>query len=180
MWLFSLGTWSSQLPTGFLVSGGTHAPTPRAAAVGYRALTVCGGPSQGPSPSTCFAHSAESRLPLLAGRSTPTQHRPTDHLAVWVWALPLSLAATGGISCDFCAGGTKMFLFPPSPSLSRIPGVTLGGCPIRTSTDHWVLGPSPSLLAAVLRPSSAPQRQGIHRPLFLAFATSTPSLSRLL
>jgi hypothetical protein len=61
-----------------------------------------------------------------------------------------------------------MFLFPPSPSRSGIPGVTLGGCPIRTSTDHWVLGPSPSLLAAVLRPSSAPQRQGIHRPLFLA------------
>jgi hypothetical protein len=24
LWLFSLGTWSSQLPTGFLVSGGTH------------------------------------------------------------------------------------------------------------------------------------------------------------
>ena len=73
-----------------------------------------------------------------------------------------------------------MFLFPPSPSRSGIPGVTLGGCPIRTSTDHWVLGPSPSLLAAVLRPSSVPQRQGIHRPLFLAFALSAPSLSRLL
>jgi hypothetical protein len=111
------------------VSGGTHAPTPRAGPVGYRALTVCGGPSQGPSPSTCFAHSAESRLPLLAGRSTPTQHRPTGHLAVWVWALPRSLAATGGISFDFCAGGTKMFLFPPSPSLVRDPRGYPGGLP---------------------------------------------------
>ena len=73
-----------------------------------------------------------------------------------------------------------MFLFPPLPSRSGISRVTLRGCPIRTSTDQWVLGPSPSLLAAVLRPSSAPQRQGIHRPLYLAFALSAPSLLRLL
>ena len=141
------------------MSGGTHVSHLRAVSVVYRALTVSGGPSQGPSTRNCFSHWAEGRLPLPWDRTTPKQHRPSGHLAVLVWALPISLAATLGISFDFCAGGTKMFLFPPSPSLSRIPGVTLGGCPIRTSTDHWVLGPSPSLLAAVLRPSSAPQRQ---------------------
>jgi hypothetical protein len=119
-------------------------------------------------------------LPLLRDRTTPKQHRPISHLAVLVWAHPISLAATLGISFDFCAGGTKMFLFPPLPSRSGISRVTLRGCPIRTSTDQRVLGPSPSLLAAVLRPSSAPQRQGIHRPLSLAFALSAPSLLRLL
>jgi hypothetical protein len=74
-----------------------------------------------------------------------------------------------------------MFPFPPLPSPRReIPEVTPGGCPIRTSTDHWVLGPSPSLLAAVLRPSSAPQRQGIHRSLCLALGAHAPSLLRFL
>lgn len=155
-------------------------PQPRAVSVVYRALTVSGGPSQGPSTRYCFAHSVESRLPLLCGRTTPTRHRPTGHLAFSVWAHPISLAATLGISFDFCAGGTKMFLFPPSPSRSGISRVTWRGCPIRISTDQRVLGPSPSLLAAVLRPSSAPQRQGIHRPLSLAFALSAPSLLRLL
>ena len=162
------------------MSGGTHVSHPRAVSVVYRALTVSGGPSQGPSTKNCLSHSVESRSPLPRDRTTPKQHRPSGHLAVLVWAHPISLAATLGISFDFCAGGTKMFLFPPLPSRSGISRVTLRGCPIRTSTDQRVLGPSPSLLAAVLRPSSAPQRQGIHRPLSLAFALSAPSLLRLL
>jgi len=73
-----------------------------------------------------------------------------------------------------------MFPFPPLPSHKGIPRVSAGGCPIRTSTDQRVLGPSPSLLAAVLRPSSAPQRQGIHRLLSLTFHNSAPSLLRFL
>ena len=40
-----------------------------------------------------------------------------------VWALPRSLAATGGISVDFSAEGTEMFQFPCGPP-SR---VTLAG-----------------------------------------------------
>ena len=74
-----------------------------------------------------------------------------------------------------------MFPFPPLPSPRReIRAVTPGGCPIRTSTDHRVVGPSPSLLAAVLRPSSAPQRQGIHRLLCDALRANAPSLLRFL
>jgi hypothetical protein len=152
---------------------------PRAVLVGYRALTVSGGPSQGPSPKNCFAHSGKRCASFLGDRTTPTPYRPRSHLRGWVWALPVSLAATSGISIDFCAGGTKMFLFPPLPSRSGISRVTWRGCPIRTSTDQRVVGPSPSLLAAVLRPSSAPQRHGIHRPLSLALALDTPSLLRL-
>jgi hypothetical protein len=74
-----------------------------------------------------------------------------------------------------------MFPFPPLPSPRReILAVPPGGCPIRTSTDQRVVGPSPSLLAAVLRPSSAPQRQGIHRLLCDALRANAPSLLRFL
>ncbi len=45
--VFSLGAWSPQLPTGFLVSRGTHGQHPTSGgAVAYGALTPCGGPSQ--------------------------------------------------------------------------------------------------------------------------------------
>ena len=41
--VFSLGRWSSQLPTGFLVSRGTHAPDAQSQSpFAYRALTVSG------------------------------------------------------------------------------------------------------------------------------------------
>jgi hypothetical protein len=56
-------------------------------------------------------------------------------------------------------------LRPPRVWVVRLPA---RGFPIRTSAALRVVGPSPRLLAAVLRPSSAPQRQGIHRPLSLA------------
>ena len=49
--VFSLGTWSSQLPAGFLVSRGTQVKPPRVARTlrlrGFHPLSV--GPSQGPS-----------------------------------------------------------------------------------------------------------------------------------
>lgn len=62
LWFFSLGVWSPLLPTRFLVSGGTHAPFPRWSAVAYRALTVSGGPSQGPSPSGPFSALGAARI----------------------------------------------------------------------------------------------------------------------
>jgi hypothetical protein len=174
LWLFSLGAWSPPLPTRFLVSGGTRVPIPRCALVAYRALTVSGGPSQGPSAKSSLAHLVESRSPLPIGRSTPIPHRPTGHLAESVWALPVSLATTPGISRDFCAGGTKMFPFPPAPTLPGSAGRPRWGFPIRISAAHRVLGPSPQLLAAVPRPSSAPQRQGIHHPLSCACSLARP------
>jgi hypothetical protein len=155
------------------VSAGTHVTGPRAVPLGYRALTVCGGPSQGPSPRNCSAHSVRTGSRPLPVRSTPRRHWPTHHWVGVVWALPRSLAATRGISFDFCAGGTEMFPFPPWPP-RRVPRVRAAGCPIRTSTDQRVLGPSPSLLAAVLRPSSAPQRLGIHRLLSVTCRSARP------
>jgi hypothetical protein len=48
--VFSLGKWSSQLPTGFHVSRGTQDRRPdRACPFTYEAVTLFGGPFQGPS-----------------------------------------------------------------------------------------------------------------------------------
>ena len=85
-----------------------------------------------------------------------------------------------GISFDFCAPGTEMFPFPGLPPLKGCVGHPHAGFPIRTSADQRVLDPSPRLFAVVLRPSSASQRQGIHRLLLCAFVACAPSLVRLL
>ena len=55
--VFSLGPWSTQLPTGFLVSRGTQETGRRKAAFVYRALTVSGRPFQCRSTNRSLAHS---------------------------------------------------------------------------------------------------------------------------
>jgi hypothetical protein len=72
-----------------------------------------------------------------------------------------------------------MFPFPPAPpARKRVPRFPWGGCPIRRSADQRVQGPSPPLFAAVLRPSSALPRQGIHHPLSVPSRSRAPSLWR--
>jgi hypothetical protein len=53
-----------------------------------------------------------------------------------VWPLPLSLAATGGISSISFPLATKMFQFTRFASLAGYGGFSAVGCPIRTSRDH--------------------------------------------
>ena len=80
-------------------------------------------------------------------------HRPADHSATQVWAVPLSLATTQGI-LSFPAG-TKMFQFPafPPTGLWVQPVVLEVGCPpqagfpIRTSPDITPAHGSPRLIA---------------------------------
>ena len=84
---FSLGGWSPQLRARFLGSGATQEHRwPCLVAFAYRALTVCGPPFQGSS--TGFDTT-------VRGSYNPSR---TSRL---VWARPLSLAATRGISVDF-------------------------------------------------------------------------------
>jgi hypothetical protein len=83
--VFRLGGWSPQLPTGFLVSGGTPDP----AAVSSISLT-------GFSPSvTGLPMPFGYRLDWLMLSSTPEVFLPP------VWPPPRSLATTCGISFDF-------------------------------------------------------------------------------
>ena len=55
--VFSLGKWSSQVPTGFLVSRSTQEHRRRRDhSFAYEAVTLCGGPFQGPSAKAGFGN----------------------------------------------------------------------------------------------------------------------------
>ena len=88
--MLSLGGWSPQLPTRFLVSRGTQDADPR------QPLTATG------------------LSPALVGRSNPfafttgvccRSSNPTPSEKEMVWAPPASLATTTGISVDFFSSG---------------------------------------------------------------------------
>jgi hypothetical protein len=108
--VFSLGRWSSQIPTGFLVSRCTQEPPTVRLDFAYGAITLFGRPSQ--------AARLSLRCPSLVlpnqldGPTTRFLQRRQACIGT-VWAIPLSLATTSGIS-DLISfpEGTEMFQFP--------------------------------------------------------------------
>ena len=88
--MFSLAGWPPLLPTGFLVPRGTPAPAGAAPGFAYGAFTLSGRPSQRRS----------ARLPprLPAGPHPGALRAP-------VWAPPVPLAATPGITFVFSSSG---------------------------------------------------------------------------
>ena len=122
--VFSLGRWSSQLPTGFLVSRCTQEPLTVRLAFVYGAITLFGRPSQ--------AVRLSSRCPSLLLPKQPdgptTRYVQRRQACIHtVWATPRSLATTSGIS-DLISfpEGTEMFQFPSFATLGLCiqPGVT--------------------------------------------------------
>ena len=108
--VFSLGWWSTQIPTRFPVSRGTQVPPAPLLGFVYGALTLYDQAFQ------------PVLLPTRGSRyGGPTTPHGRSHT---VWAFPLSLAATQGI-ISF-PRGTKMFQFPrfPLPGLCVQPGVS--------------------------------------------------------
>ena len=88
--IFSLGGWSPQIPTGFHVSCGTQELA--------RLFNISG---TGLSPpmvrlSRRFSYVSKSTSPAL---------QPLASEEDQVWAIPLSLAATKGVSVDFLSSG---------------------------------------------------------------------------
>jgi hypothetical protein len=79
--VFSLGRWSSRLPTRFLVSRGTLDPSRSLCPFAYRAFTFCGPPFQ-------VVRLEQSLVTPCGWSVTPPKQ------ASMVWALPVSLAAT--------------------------------------------------------------------------------------
>ena len=86
--VFSLGRWSSQLPTGFHVSRGTLEHNLNLNNFTYRTFTFCGRPFQ--TFWLLFSF-------VCVMSATPAQ--------VLVWAYPPSLAATKGIEFSFFSSG---------------------------------------------------------------------------
>ena len=97
--VFSLGEWSPQFPTRLHVSRSTQ---------------------DAASSPVCFllrdSHTLWSRFPASShsnrfGNSTCAVLQPPN-ASTWVWAVPISLAATIGISVIYFPPGTEMVHFP--------------------------------------------------------------------
>ena len=120
--MFSLGRWSSRIPTGFHVSRGTWVCLPESPAdFAYRTVTFCGQPFQDCSAIRWFFNSPTE---LQLHPKTPLYPLCTtlaDLFMQKVWALPSSLAATGGIATLLSLPpGTKMVHFPGFASRSLL------------------------------------------------------------
>ena len=83
-----------------------------------------------------------------------------------VWALPRSLAATGGIVFTFSSCGYLDVSVPHVRSVHRTVAESLPpGCPIRKSTHHRIFAP-PRGLSQLITSFIASESQGIpHAPL---------------
>jgi hypothetical protein len=130
--VFSLGRWSSLLPTGFLVSRGTLDPIRSLCLFAYRVFTFCDSLSQ-------VLRLKQSFVTPCGWSATPKVQAPQ------VWALPFSLAATGGIVYSFSSSGYLDVSVPRVPSNQTMcsSGSTnplrLVGFPIRTPPDQSLL-----------------------------------------
>ena len=106
------------------------------------------GADFGYGPLTLY-RGAFQRLPLACATcNVPVLQPPRRVATPWVWALPRSLATTGGIINLFSLpAGTKMFQFPAlaSLALAGMPAIRQAGCPIRKSADQGLFAPTRSL-----------------------------------
>ena len=165
--VFSLGSWSTRIPAGFHVPRRTQVPHHEVRNISPTRL----------SRSTAGLPRPFRYVPVFSKLHGSSPCGPTTPLKA-VWAPPVSLAATSGIS-----GGSLLFLisFPELlrwfTSLSMAPAAYFiqlfrcmptrhTGYPIRLSGDHRMFAPTPgfSQLATAFLAFRLP---GIrHRPVF--------------
>ena len=136
-WLvFSLGSWSTQLQTGFLVPRPTQVPRHEVRRIPPTRLSRSLG---------CL--SRPFRYASLFSKLHGSSPRGPTTLLFAVWALPFSLAATRGISFDFFSRATQMVHFAqycPAALSSFARAVHISQCagyPIRLLADLGMLAP---------------------------------------
>ena len=159
--VLSLGGWCRLLRTGLLRPRPTQGTGSVRFGFAYGAVTLYGPPFQARSAASALP----SRPPFNPGRaSTPP-----------VWAGPLSLAATRGVTLVFLSSDywdvsvrrvRLHYLWMPRPRAA--------GCPIRTSADPWLLAP-PRGLSRPAASFLASGSQGILRAPSLACRRSAAS-----
>ena len=116
--VFSLGRWSSQLPTGFHVPRGTRVSCPdRAIAFVYRALTFCGAPSQMLRLTMTFVTARDLRNDLQHEPTTPCMKRLRAITHAWFRLFPVRSPLLGESLLLSFPAGTEMFHFPAFASL---------------------------------------------------------------
>ena len=102
--VLSLGRWSSQIPTGLLVPHGTQVPTMESSRFRVRGSHPLRRTFPDASATPAIGNSAPLRQKWPHGPTTPFQQRLPAYTER-VWARPRSLAATRGVSVDFCSFG---------------------------------------------------------------------------
>ena len=134
--VFSLAGWSRRIHTGLLVPRATQDTARPPDIFAHRPVTVCGGPFQG--------------LALNVRTATTRSYNPAEAGTPAVWALPRSLATTGGIIDLFSLpAGTKMFQFPAFASAIRRMTVLLtAGLSHSETRGSTAICASPRLIAA--------------------------------
>ena len=130
----------------------------------YRALTVCGGPFQGPS-ARDLGTITWSYNPAAALR----QRR--------FGLVPVRSPLLGESLLFSLPGGTKMFQFPPLASLHGRDTAEAVGCPIRKSAGQGLFAPNRGL-SQLITSFVASVSQGIHHAPFLTFFSSPRMLRR--
>ena len=154
-WVFSLGSWATLLPTGFRVSGGTHAhAAPALLTTGYGTLTRSGPLFQYGSPC--------QQLPG-DGSASPSPHRVQPRpssggsLVRWIGLGSSRFARRYYGNPLFSSGYVRCFSSPGS--LRRIHAAVCRlrqGLPHSDSAGSPVASTSPARFVAWPRPSSAP------------------------
>ena len=136
--VFSLGGWCRRFQTGFLRPRPTQDTATAALAFGYAAFTPCGRVFQPCSPG--------NSLPISLS------FNPDRAVTQSVWAAPLSLAATRGITVVFSSSGYLDVSVPRVGSTSWCRAFRAAGSPIRTPAAG-----SPIRTPADLRPFAPPR-----------------------
>ena len=156
--VFSLGRWSSRIQPGFHVSRPTRGPHQLVYShFAYGTLTLCG-------------RTFQYRSAMLSSRLMMRPHNPRLGHPTRVWALPVSLAATSGISIDFFSSRYLDVSVPWVGSLWQGDGTAPAGFPHSDTPGSKLACNSPRLFAAchVLLRRSVPR----HPPCALSRLTS--------
>ena len=133
---------------------------------GYGALTLFRRPSQAVPLEGRFVTAGGGCGPLSPRPTTPSRKRPHALTRATVWARPVSLAATPGISVDFSSSGyldvsvPPVASWPPMCSAAGSGALPPLGSPIRESADLRPFAP-PRSLSQLAAPFFDFPRQGI-------------------
>ena len=155
--VFSLGRWSSRIQPGFHVSRPTRGPHQLAYShFAYGTLTLCG-------------RTFQYRSAMLSPRLMIRPHNPRLSHPTRVWAFPISLAATLGISIDFFSS-RYLDVSVPWVGSPKGDGIAPAGFPHSDTPGSELACSSPRIFAAchVLHRRSVPR----HPPCALTRLTS--------
>ena len=133
--VLSLGGWCRQLRTGFLRPRPTQVPARVGARSAYGAVTRSGAPFQAPSATRSSSSHCRPYNPARA--STPA-----------VWAGPLSLAATRGVTVVFLSSDYLDVSVRRVGNLIRLAGLPPAGFPHSGIRGSKAVRASPRLFAA--------------------------------